>query len=76
MYKTMVGTIYYVGIEVDISAFIKACPMYQRYKKQRKKYEKIPGETVTMKTWESICLDRLSSYTVTAKSGTDRTPLL
>ena len=37
-----------------------------------KKYQKVPPQTITMKSWETVCIDLLALHNDTDKSGTDR----
>ena len=63
-------------MEKDITAFTKACPTCQRFKKKRKKcYGQLPPKKVSMIPWETICIDLVGPYTDTDKLGNDRTLL-
>ena len=75
MYKTIASTMYWENMEKDIAVFTKACPTCQRFKKKRKKYGQLPPKQVSMIPWETVCIDLVGPYTVTDKTGNDRTLL-
>ena len=70
--QTMEATLYWDNMETDVSKFIKTCSTYQRFKKSKKKYGKLPSKEVTMTPWETVCIDLIGPYTVTDRSVNDR----
>ena len=63
---------YWYGMEVDISAFVKACSTYQRFEEQTKIIGRIPLKTVTMIAWEYVYQNLVGPCTLIDTSGTDR----
>ena len=51
---------------------IKAGNIYQKIKKSKKKYEKLPPKDVTMVQWETIFIDLIGPCTVTDRLGNGR----
>ena len=72
IYKSISATLFWSNIETGIAAFVKACPTYQRFKKEREKYRKIPPKTIAMIPWETVYVYTVDPYTVTDKVVTDR----
>ena len=58
--------------EIDVADFIKDCTICLRFKKNKKKYRKLPPKEVTMISWESICIDLIVPCTFTDRLGNDR----
>ena len=58
-------------MKVDISAFVKAYPTYQRFKKHGKKYWEISPKTVTIIPKETVFY-LVCPYNIIDKSGTGR----
>ena len=72
MHKTMASTLYWEKLEDEIKQFVKKCKACQRFKKQKKKYGKLPPKDVELTPWDTVCIDLIGSYTVTDQKGHDR----
>ena len=71
IYKTIWAIMYWESMETDIKAFTNACTTFQKFKKKRKKYSKLPPKQVDLIPWECVCEDLVGPYTVTDKTGCD-----
>ena len=72
MHKTMASTLYWEKMEDDIRQYVKQCKTCQRFKKQKKKYGKLPPKIVDLTSWDTVCIDLVGPYTVTDQKGNDR----
>ena len=59
-------------MEVDEVAFVRAYPICQRFKKQKKKDRTVHPKTIAMIKWETLHLDLVGPSTTMDKSCTDR----
>ena len=59
-------------MEDEIRQFVKQCPTCQRFKKKKKKYDKLPPKNVELIPWDTVCIDLVGPYTVTDQRGNDR----
>ncbi len=60
-------------MEDEIKQFVKQCKTCQRFKKQKKKYGKLPPKDVESIPWDTVCIDLLiGPYTVIDQNGDDR----
>ena len=72
MHKTMASTLYWEKMEDDIKQYVKQCKTCQRFKKQKKTYDKLPPKTVDLTPWDTVCIDLVGPNTVTDQKGNDR----
>ncbi len=68
----MASTLYWEKMEDEIKQFVKKFKACQRFKKQKKKYGKLPPKDVELTPWDIVCIDLIGPCTVTDQKGHDR----
>ena len=67
---TIAATMYWRTMRTDIRRHVKACPSYQKGKKRRRKYGKLPPKLAEVVPWRAVAVDLIGPYTLKAKDGT------
>ena len=71
MYKTMEIGFWWKTMRQDVQYTVKTCEVCQKYKKQRKKYGKLPPKDAGTEgsPWERVNVDLIGPLSVTTPSG-------
>ena len=69
MEKTMREHFTWPGMKNDIYNLVTKCKTCQLFKKQTKKYGKLPPKEAETKPWETVCIDQIGPYTVNTPKG-------
>ncbi len=72
MHKAMASTLYWEKMEDETKQIVKQCKTCQRFKKQKKKYGKVPPKDVDLIPFDTMRIDIIGPYPVTDQKGNDR----
>jgi hypothetical protein len=57
------------GLKNDVKRQVQDCRICQKYKKQQKKYGKLPPKKAEAKPWKYVCVNLVGPYKATTPSG-------
>ena len=68
--EAVAATMYWRSLRSDVRHHVKACPIFQKGKKRKRKYGKLPVKLVEVVPWRGVSVDLIGPYTLKAKDGT------